>query len=66
MTTPGWIEVNTHVGGTYSPAAGRQEAGRCHPPKRGPEAKINQEFIYLVALHINMEQIGVHGEALTT
>lgn len=37
------------------------------PQKRGPKHKISQEFIRLVAvaLHINMEQIGVHDEMST-
>ena len=35
------------------------------PQKRGPKPKISREFIHLVALHINMEQIGVHGEMST-
>ena len=35
------------------------------PQKRGPKHKISWEFIHLVALHINMEQMGVHGEMLT-
>ena len=35
------------------------------PNKRGVKHKISREFLRLAALHINMEQVGVHGEMST-
>ena len=31
------------------------------PTKRGNKPKISREFLKLVALHVNIEQVGVHG-----
>ena len=33
--------------------------------KRGNKPKISCDFLKLVALHVNMEQVGVHSEMLT-
>merc|ERR1711957_1094490 len=32
------------------------------PSKKGVKPKISREFLRLAAIHINMEQVGVHGE----
>ena len=32
------------------------------PAKKGPKTKICREFLALVALHVNMEQVGPRGE----
>ena len=32
------------------------------PEKRGAKPAISRSFLKLVALHVNMEQVGVHGE----
>ena len=32
------------------------------PEKKGRKAVISRAFLKLVALHVNMEQVGVHGE----
>ena len=32
------------------------------PKKKGPKPKISRDFLQLIATHLNMEQVGVHGE----
>ena len=32
------------------------------PEKRGAKPEISRSFLKLVALHVNMEQVGVHGK----
>ena len=36
------------------------------PEKRGAKPAISRSFLKLVAVHVNMEQVGVHGEMSVT